>query len=256
MKTEASFTKVGGKPEITITFENEGHKRITLREGVDYSVKYKNNAKGNLAGTKDGASCVIKGIGHFKDTLPKKAFTVTKTPLSELKFGTEGKQYKAGKTTAYYATAPVIFDAEGKQLSSGKDFRIKEYQDSAGKVIQKTDAVSSGTDSITLILEGIGGFEGELPVKCRVSEEALTKISMASVTRIPVQPYTGDAVTPDIMLSIKGKGTLTENRNYKILGYYNNVRKGTAMILVQGIGDYTGTKTITFKIGPAVLQIP
>ena len=42
---------------------------------------------------------------------------------------------------------------------------------------------------------------------------------------------------------------LTKDKDYEILGYYNNVKKGTATVIISGKGDYCGVKAISFKIG-------
>ena len=36
---------------------------------------------------------------------------------------------------------------------------------------------------------------------------------------------------------------------YKIIGYKNNVNKGTEQVTLQGCGKYGGTKTVKFYIG-------
>lgn len=36
--------------------------------------------------------------------------------------------------------------------------------------------------------------------------------------------------------------------DYEIVSYSNNVKKGTATVIIKGVGNYGGTKKITFKI--------
>lgn len=57
-------------------------------------------------------------------------------------------------------------------------------------------------------------------------------------------------------LRIKGGGALTEHADYEILGYYNNVKRGNAFIFVKGLGSYSGSRVISFKIGPAAIAVP
>ena len=64
--------------------------------------------------------------------------------------------------------------------------------------------------------------------------------------------YTGYAAEIDpakdiLSASITG-GTLTYGENYEILYYENNAKKGTAKVTFIGMGDCSGTKTVTFKI--------
>ena len=73
-------------------------------------------------------------------------------------------------------------------------------------------------------------------------------ISGAKVT-IPVQLYTGQAITlnpSDIQVVIDG--TPLPATEYEIVGYNNNINKGTAKVTIHGLHNYGGTKTVAFKI--------
>lgn len=37
-------------------------------------------------------------------------------------------------------------------------------------------------------------------------------------------------------------------RDFEIVKYLNNVQKGTASVIVRGVGDYGGTRALDFKI--------
>ena len=73
-------------------------------------------------------------------------------------------------------------------------------------------------------------------------------ISKAKVT-IPVQTYTGDEI---ILQKDKIKVTIGKEElkptDYEITGYQNNTKKGTAKVTLKGVGNYGGTKTVSFKI--------
>ena len=55
--------------------------------------------------------------------------------------------------------------------------------------------------------------------------------------------YDGSKKKPEVTIS-----GLTEGTDYEITGYSNNTNVGTAIVTVKGIGDYSGTKEIQFKI--------
>ena len=44
------------------------------------------------------------------------------------------------------------------------------------------------------------------------------------------------------------KGTKLSEDDYEIVGYSNNINKGTAKVTIRGTGNYGGLKTQTFKI--------
>ena len=56
----------------------------------------------------------------------------------------------------------------------------------------------------------------------------------------------GKPVTDTLkMLGAEGEGEPA----YEIVSYSNNINKGTATAVIKGTGNYSGTKTIKFKIG-------
>ncbi|MCI8668814.1 MAG: leucine-rich repeat protein [Lachnospiraceae bacterium] len=61
--------------------------------------------------------------------------------------------------------------------------------------------------------------------------------------------YNGTAKTPSVTITDNGK-TLKKNTDYTV-SYINNNSIGTASVTVTGKGNYTGIKTLTFKINPA-----
>ena len=79
-------------------------------------------------------------------------------------------------------------------------------------------------------------------------EPTTISISEASVS-VSDQTYTGSALTPKPTVKYDSK-TLVEGTDYT-LSYSNNTNVGTARIVITGKGNYTGTKTVTFKINAA-----
>ena len=74
-----------------------------------------------------------------------------------------------------------------------------------------------------------------------------TDLSSATVTVEPaVWHYTGDAITPDPVVTLNGN-TLRKGVDYTV-SYSNNTEVGTATVTVTGMIDYSGTATGTFEI--------
>lgn len=61
--------------------------------------------------------------------------------------------------------------------------------------------------------------------------------------------YTGALVEidPSELIVMAGGARLTSD-DFEIIGYSNNVKKGTAKVTIRGKGKYSGVKTISFKI--------
>ena len=71
-------------------------------------------------------------------------------------------------------------------------------------------------------------------------------ISKAQVTGVSNKWYTGSAIKQSLTVTFEGK-KLVEKTDYTV-AYKNNVKVGTAVITIKGIGEYTGTKEVTFKV--------
>lgn len=73
-------------------------------------------------------------------------------------------------------------------------------------------------------------------------------ISSLTFGKIANKAYTGKAITPAVTVKDGGK-KLTEGTDYTV-SYKNNTKIGTATATITGKGDYSGTKTVKFKIVP------
>lgn len=79
-------------------------------------------------------------------------------------------------------------------------------------------------------------------------------IADAVASTIPAQIYNGEELAPDFTLTMNDQ-LLEEATDYEIVNYDNEVDAGIGTITVEGIGDYTGTKIITYKITRAAYKI-
>lgn len=120
----------------------------------------------------------------------------------------------------------------------------------AGSVIQAADILPAGT-FVTVTAKGMGNYTGEASCTYRIVQADISKAK----GKIAAQIYTGKAIEPgksDITLKV-GKTTLAPT-DYEIVSYSNNVKKGTATVVVKGVGNYGGTCTIKFKIKSKVFS--
>jgi uncharacterized repeat protein (TIGR02543 family) len=76
--------------------------------------------------------------------------------------------------------------------------------------------------------------------------EASKDLSTATIDPMSAQNYSGTAKRPSATVKI-GETTLVQNADY-YLTYENNLNAGTATVIANGLGDYTGTATATFNI--------
>lgn len=80
------------------------------------------------------------------------------------------------------------------------------------------------------------------------AEEETKSIADVIVSAVAAQPYTGKAIMPTVTVK-KGAITLKCGTDYTV-AYKNNTNPGMATITIKGNGNYTGTKSVTFKIIP------
>ncbi|WP_251197697.1 RICIN domain-containing protein [Anaerotardibacter muris] len=100
--------------------------------------------------------------------------------------------------------------------------------------------INVGTASV--VITGKGLYTGTKTITFRIDAK---NISSATAS-VADQNYTGKSLTPTPV--VKSDSTVLKNGTDYTLIYRNNVNAGTATITITGKGNYTGTKTITFKI--------
>lgn len=243
IKNKAMFAtmpimKGGCTPEPLL--ETDGD---TLVKNIDYTVSYKNNKKTGAA------AVIIKGKGAYKGSLTV-PFIITAKSLesSDLSVRVSDKPYvgRAGK----YISNPTITDADGNMLKLNKDYVVESYT-ANGELLNKKSNPDNGT-KITVKINGKGSYTGSTTVSYMLRGIDLSKAQI----KVQTKNYTGSAVEisdKDITKAVIKSGqinkTLVLGQDYEIVAYYNNVRKGTATVVFKGIGDYSGEKSVKFRIG-------
>ena len=165
-------------------------------------------------------------IIRAKVPVKKKALTKKMIRLKK-KYAYEGKAIKGNETVK-----------DGKEvLDSGKDYKAS-YQN------------NKNLGKATITIKGIGNYKGTKKVSYTI-----VKRSVRSVTchYKKTRSYTGRWVKPNVTLKV-GKVKLKKNRDYTLV-YRNNLQIGKASVVIRGMGNFTGKKTITFKIVPQTPKI-
>lgn len=103
--------------------------------------------------------------------------------------------------------------------------------------------IKAGTGYI--VIQGTGRYSGTKTVTFQIKKKSITGLTYGKVAD---KTYTGKSLTPGITVK-NGSRSLVRGTDYS-LSYSKNKAVGTATITVKGIGNYTGTKKITFRILP------
>ena len=233
-----AFVKTGATPKPVITFNG-----TVLIEGKDYTLKYANNKKVAGAGDLKAPTVTITGKGNFKGTRTV-TFDIVPQDLSNLSLEAADKVFQ--NKAKNYTTKFNVLDSNGKKLAVKKDYEIVKYAYADGSEVKDTDIIPAGTEIFVTVKAKEGsGFTGELTGSYRIVQADIGKVA----AKVTDQTYTGSAITPgkeDITLTMKKVPLAADD--YEIVSYSNNVKKGTATVIIKGVGNYGGTKKITFKI--------
>jgi len=247
MPEDIKYAKGGAKPQPVIIHTNN-RTVYTLREGVDYTLKYSNNTSAN---GKNKPTLKITGTGNYCGTVTEQ-YDIAKRDLGSLTITAADKAYNSKKKGSYYYSAPKVYDLDGKQLKQKTDYTVQYFDMSTEREIGKNDTVANGAQIRVIVTAAEKSSYTETLSTTYYVRDAkdVRDIAKVKFDKIAPQQYTGSEVRPEISLYTKTgktKNYLTKE-DYEIIGYYNNIKKGTATILVRGINDYSGVKSITFKI--------
>ena len=192
-----------------------------LQEGTDYDLVYTNNIN---AGT---GTVTVRFKGKYAGTLTED-FTIRPKDLSNM-------------TATLSATSYVYNGAEKKPtvtitgLTSGKDFDVAY-----------SNNVNAGT--ATVKVTGKGNYTGSKTLTFKITPAQIT--SKTITLSATVYAYSGTVKKP----TVKVDGVTTANYTVK---YSNASSKnvGTYSVTVTGKANYTGSKTLSYKINPKATSI-
>lgn len=246
VKAAPGIYAVKGAVPASITVSYDGK---PLKNGTDYTVKYSANKKAGEKG-----KIVITGRGNYAKKYDSAEYDIQPLSMEEIKIEAVNvyEGIKAGKVTA------VITDKNGNSLKTSQ-YKLSVYKGetqcyptdvlSKGDVIQ-VQAVAKDSQNLTGQTS-----KAEFTVGSNIAK-AKVVLNKGANGKTIIKTYTGEAVTlegADLTVTIRENGqtkTLVMGTDYEIplSSYANNINKGTATAVIRGIGSYSGTKTVKFKI--------
>lgn len=114
-------------------------------------------------------------------------------------------------------------------------------QQNTDYTLNYTNNINVGTAVVTIT--GRGQYNGSKTATFLIYGQ---NIGDATIDAIPDQRYTGYAIRPAVTVRLNNM-VLRENTDYT-LTYNNNVNAGTATVIVNGRGAYSGSRTAAFRI--------
>lgn len=223
---ESSFVYTGVeiKPQVKVTSESG----VTLKEGVDYTVSYEGSG---VVGKKlinvGEKTAIVSGTGDYTGFI-EGAYEIVSRDISDVNATVASQTYTGSAITPVLSSIAY----NGVSLLRGSEYTLSY-----------SDNVNAGTAKV--MITGKSNFHGTKTLTFKISPY---KISNTSVSSISTKVYTGKSQKP--VPTVKhGSKKLTNGKDYSIT-YKNNKNTGKATVTITGKGNYTGTKTVSFKIIP------
>ena len=197
-----------------------------------YTTSYSNNTN---VGT---ATMTLTGTGNYTGT-KSATFTI-------------GKATNPGTVTAnaltYNTQAQNLVTSSKVQGNICYSLSAVPTSCSANSAIPK--GTNAGTYKVYYLISGNSNYNSKSStVDVTINKYDINK--NATLGSVGDQKYTGSAITPTPSVTVpipSGKTTTLVNGTDFTYGYSNNTSVGTGTINVTGKGNYTGTKSTTFKI--------
>lgn len=190
--------------------------------------------------------------------------TVAEAPLNGITV-TSGKDiYSYGET--------VTLKAEMSNASSSVSYQWYKLQSNttsnSNSSVDSIDNSNSTTCDLTDLLPNFRDFLGyyrEYVYYCAATYDGyttgrsvrftVTKADLSNATVEVTNPtYNGDKQSPTVKVTLDGK-TLTENTDYTV-NVTPQTNAGSYQLTIKGDGNYTGTKTVEWKILPKTIANP
>ena len=271
---DAAYVKTGARPEVTVTFAG-----MTLTEGLDYTVNYKNNTKVANKADKGAPFVTVKGIGNYTGTSVNQPFTITRGKVSQVTVALNDLIYKPGKK-GYYYQVPKLMD-NGKAIAAGKNKDVEaigknDYvytyesdtilEDEAGTVraggttVEATDKIPVGTTIVVTVPVSCSDKSPYIADKTSISgtfriiapgkDISKAKVTVADSGKKKLVAGNGEEVklTKEDLIVTLGKDVTLQPEDYEIVPISNDKGVGTAVFVIEGRGAYGGKKTVSLKI--------
>ena len=211
--------------DYTVTLNGSG---TVLTPGVDYTEEYINNVRPGEA------TLAVIGQGAYSGRMTQ-PFTINGIDLaSEAVTAT-----LAFDSTVYNGssqTPAVLVACDGRIMEESSEY-YTEYSDN----------VNAGTATLTLTPGHSGTTSGTRTVEFTITPRSLESDALYATLTQNRFAVTGAAIEPTLASVKWGDRALTEGTDYSV-SYLNNTAPGTGSVVLTGMGNYAGTRSLDFTI--------
>ena len=220
-------------PKITAVLNG-----MELVAGQDYKVSFRAKEAGEGKGV-----AKISGKGNFKGKHADVTYSVNHLELTEDNIFINAIINAKAKVS--------VVDGAGNTVNSKTYSYTIQDEDGKGKGIKEKLPAGEYSFIVNVTDKGKNQMTADDGVTVNVTLGQSIKKVKVKVDKNFFKTYTGEPITLDASDFGPGKivvGELKYGTDFEIVGYKNNVKKGTMTVTVQGIGTYSGTKTFKVKI--------
>ena len=227
---------------------------------------------------KSGNKCIITpkkaGTGYIVAKLKAAPDVIPKGGLNEMTQWNRIKVTVESRSLNDSTNTTIMFDNEKDYAYTGKAVRpdnivVKYYNGKTKKtytlkenVDYKVTKTSSAVGRGEVWIQGIGVYTGTMNSgSCSMKGESSRYYYIADPVNISLSPqfysisgnsatYTGKTISPAMSISYLGN-KMVEGKDYKYTSKPSVKDAGTYTFKIQGIGGFTGTKSLTYTVKPA-----
>lgn len=237
--TNEIVTYNGKAQKLEVVVMDNGRELV---HGTDYTLKYTNNTNASVNSTKK-PTITVTGKGTYAGSV-KHYFTIEPKQLtaSDITITVKDVLFNQKKAVSVAGITSTVTLKDGTKSLKNKTHYTISYTNN--KEVGETDGALAPTVTIT----GKGNYAGVIEKTFRIYK---TDISKAIVGKLANEVYSGSPIQslPEVSFKESKTSTITlvKGEHYTV-SWENNVKKGTAKVIITGVGEYGGTKTVTFKI--------
>lgn len=233
--------------DISVTAHIDG-KDVILTPGYDYEVDPDYDSDGYKDDIAVGEATVgiraITGTNKCEGKrIVKYQIAATEAEKENYVVDTSALKSVYEKGTAFTPSITVKTKA-GRVLTTG-EYDVKYYRDGKEVTSDKAAGVDAKAGTVTMKVTVKATKTDVLETSYRIAT-SLDKVAVIPAT-FADEKYTGSAIEPAVDLKTATQIPLVKGTDYTVT-YSDNVKTGTAVVTIQGIGDYYGTYVRTFKI--------
>ncbi|MCM1569768.1 MAG: Ig-like domain-containing protein [Roseburia sp.] len=237
VRTGTSLQECTIQPIPNITYDGTAHKPTVvvkdaqgtqLKLNTDYTVSYSSNScmnQGNYTVT-------VTGKGKYTGVATA-TFKILPAPVSGCTITVNNGKDMTYTGSAINLTSGQLRVVSGnnKTLTINKDYTVKY-----------SNNINVGKATVTIT--GIGNYKGTATGSFKITAKDIARA--AATLAYTNKEYTGKAMKPDVTVK-DGTKKLSKNTDFKVT-YSDNKKAGRATVVIKGIGNYTGSKTLNFTI--------